>query len=121
MPLLAQTSAQPEKKTDEKAGPAPAPNPAALLERDPWGGFLVGIQSYTFLRFNLQQTIERTRALGLHYIELNNRHLALNATDEQINAARRLCLDGLRTIYTRTAGNRKPPQELATETQRHRD
>lgn len=60
---------------------------------DPLGGFLVGVQSYSFRQFNLEQALQRTRDLGLHYIELYRGHLPTNASDEQIQAARNLCFE----------------------------
>ena len=58
---------------------------------DPFGGFTVGIQSYTFRRFNLERTLQRIQELGLHFAEFYNAHVPLNSTDEQINAVRALC------------------------------
>src|SRR5437660_202499 len=49
------------------------PNPLsaapARQQPDPFGGFTVGIQSYSFRNFKLEQALERTRDLGLRYVE----------------------------------------------------
>jgi inosose dehydratase len=58
---------------------------------DPYGGFKLGIQSYTFRHFNTDQALKRTQDLGLHYIEFYREHLKPSATPEQIEAVRRLC------------------------------
>ena len=39
---------------------------------DPFGGFTLGVQSYTFRNFDLEPALKRTQALGLHYIEFFN-------------------------------------------------
>src|SRR5262245_36898282 len=62
-------------------------------KRDPFGGFTVGMQSYTFRNFKLDQALQRTADLGLHFIELYRGHLPVTATDEQIKAARNLCIE----------------------------
>ena len=74
--------------TTGTASIAPAAAPA---ERDPFGGFLLGVQSYSFRNFNLEQALQRTRDLGLHFIELFSAHLPVNSTQPQIQAARNLC------------------------------
>lgn len=58
---------------------------------DPFGGFTVGIQTYTFRNFTFEQALQQTADLGLHFVELYRGHLPLNATDEQIRAARNAC------------------------------
>ena len=58
---------------------------------DPFGGFTVGVQSYTFRRFNLERTLATVQDLGLHFIELYNGHLPTNATEQQIKTVRALC------------------------------
>ena len=66
--------------------------PAAAQEGpDPFGGFIVGVQSYSFRQFNLEQALTRIQDLGLHFVEFYNAHVPLGSTDEQINAARALC------------------------------
>ena len=71
--------------------PAQPAQPATEPVRDTFGGFLVGIQSYSFRNFNLEQAMQRIADLGIRYVELYNGHLPLNSTDAQINAARALC------------------------------
>jgi sugar phosphate isomerase/epimerase len=58
---------------------------------DPFGGFTLGVQSYTFRNFDLEPALKRSRDLGLHAIELYQKHAPLDATPEQIRALRKLC------------------------------
>jgi sugar phosphate isomerase/epimerase len=75
------------------AGIAAGPLAAASDDKqaDPFGGFKLGVQSYTFRHFNTEQTLKRTQDLGLHYIEFYRNHIYPNAKPEQIDAVRRLC------------------------------
>ena len=70
---------------------APASGAAVPAERDPFGGFVLGVQSYSFRNFSLEQALQRTRDLGLHFIELFSAHLPVNSSPAQIQAARNLC------------------------------
>ena len=60
---------------------------------DPFGGFKLGVQSYTFREFDLEQCLKRMKDMGLHYIELYQKHAPLGATPEQIKAILGLCKD----------------------------
>jgi sugar phosphate isomerase/epimerase len=69
----------------ERPGAQPAP------QRDPFGGLTVGVQSYSFRRFNLEQALQRIRDLGLHFVELYRGHVPVTAEAAPVNAARALC------------------------------
>jgi inosose dehydratase len=58
---------------------------------DPFGGFTLGIQSYTFRNFDLEPALKRTQDLGLHSIELYQKHAPANATPEQVKAILTTC------------------------------
>jgi len=74
------------------AGTATASQPASAGEGpDPFGGFMVGVQSYTFRQFNLERALQAIQQLGLHFVEFFNAHVPLDSTDEQINAVRAMC------------------------------
>lgn len=74
------------------AGPVSAAQPAAENGPDPFGGFTVGVQSYTFRNFRkLEDVLPRIQELGLHFVEFYNGHLPLDSSDADINAARALC------------------------------
>lgn len=47
----------------------------------------LGMASYTFRKFSLEDTLAMTKRLGLKRIALKSFHLPLEATDEEINAA----------------------------------
>ena len=71
----------------------------SLLRReekdDPFGGFTLGCQSYTFRNFDLEQALKRIKDLGLHYVEFYPDSTATRstATPEQIKAILKLCKD----------------------------
>jgi sugar phosphate isomerase/epimerase len=55
--------------------------------------FQLGIASYTFRAFSLDQTIEMTKRLGLTNMTLKDMHLPLTSTPEQIADVRRRIAD----------------------------
>jgi sugar phosphate isomerase/epimerase len=57
-------------------------------EGDPFKGLKMGIASYTFRKFNLDQAIAMTRQAGVKYITLKDVHLAMNSTPAERKAAR---------------------------------
>jgi len=67
---------------------APAAEPRQ--ERDPFGGFTVGIQSYTYRQFTFERALEQIQMLGVRNVELYRGHVPTNATEAQIKAARAL-------------------------------
>jgi sugar phosphate isomerase/epimerase len=50
---------------------------------DPWLGLKVGIASYTFSRFPLDETIRDIRKVGVRYVSIKEAHLPLKSTAEQ--------------------------------------
>jgi sugar phosphate isomerase/epimerase len=68
----------------------PAPGAAAKPE-DPFGGFKLGAQSYTFRQFNTEQTLQRLKGLGLHYVEFYQKHAPIESSPEQVRALLKLC------------------------------
>jgi sugar phosphate isomerase/epimerase len=81
---LAQTPPATQPAQPTTSGSA---QPAA---NDPFGGFTLGIQSYTFRNFNLEQALTRISDLGVRHVELFRGHLATTSTDAQIDAAKNL-------------------------------
>jgi sugar phosphate isomerase/epimerase len=71
----------------------PAPLAAEDQKDDPFGGFTLGVQSYTFRDFDLEPCLKRTKELGLHAIELFQKHAPLESTPEQRKALLALCRD----------------------------
>src|SRR5262249_31265338 len=60
---------------------------------DGLGGFTLGVQSYTFREFDLEPALKRTKDLGLHYIELFQKHCPMNASKDAVDAILKLCKD----------------------------
>jgi inosose dehydratase len=69
------------------------PNLDAKEEKqtEPFGGFNLGIQTYTFRKFDLEPTLKRIKEMGLHFVELYQKHAPLQSTPEQIEALLKLC------------------------------
>jgi inosose dehydratase len=53
---------------------------------DGFGGFTVGIQSYTFRNFNFEQAMQRIADLGVRNVELYRNHVPLSSTPQQFDA-----------------------------------
>jgi sugar phosphate isomerase/epimerase len=63
----------------------------AATEGDPFGGFTVGVQSYSFRKFDTEHALKGMRDLGLSHVELYPKHAPLSSTPGQIKAVRDLC------------------------------
>ncbi len=61
--------------------------------KDGWGGFPVGVQSYSLRNYKLPEAIRHLQGMGVHYVELAGTHLPPTASDEQIAEALKLCAD----------------------------
>src|SRR4051812_34798386 len=57
--------------------------------RDEFGGLKIGITSYTFREFNLEQAIAMTKQAGVKYISIKDMHLPMKSTLEQRQEAKR--------------------------------
>ena len=71
----------------------PASLPAEDKDAGPFGGFTLGVQSYSFRNFDTEQALKRTQDLGLHFIEFYQKHASLDSSPEQIKALLKLCGD----------------------------
>jgi sugar phosphate isomerase/epimerase len=60
---------------------------------DGLGGFTVGVQTYSFRKFPLEQALKRTKDLGLRVAETYRDHVPPTSKPEQIEAFRRLAGD----------------------------
>jgi sugar phosphate isomerase/epimerase len=63
----------------------------AEAAEDPFGGFTLGVQSYTFRNFDTEPALKRIKDLGLHHAELYQKHAPLESTPEAIKALLSLC------------------------------
>lgn len=55
------------------------------------GDISLGVQSYTFRQFNLEQALRRMKDLGIKFAEFYNAHIPLNSTPEQLRGILALC------------------------------
>ena len=60
----------------------PAPQPPI----DTYEKFKIGMAGYTFVKFDLDKTLETMERADVHYLCIKDFHLPLNSTDEQIAA-----------------------------------
>lgn len=63
------------------------------LADDAFGGFPVGAQSYSLREFNTLDTVRHLHGMGLHYVEMFDKHLPTAASDEQIQETLKLLAD----------------------------
>jgi len=63
---------------ETKPGPQPPPETGEK--------FKVGMAGYTFVKFDLDKTLETLKKSDVHYLCIKDFHLPLNSTDEQIAA-----------------------------------
>ena len=59
----------------------------ATQVKDPWRGFKVGIASYTFRKFSLDDTIKALKKLDLAYISIKDFHIPFTFSREERKAA----------------------------------
>ncbi len=64
---------------------------ARAAETDPFGGFTVGIQSYTFRKFNLERALKETQALGLANAEFFRGHIPTDTKPETLKGILKMC------------------------------
>jgi sugar phosphate isomerase/epimerase len=54
-------------------------------------GFGLGVQSYTFRNFDLEQALKRTKELGLKHVEFYSKHISPDANAQKIEGFLKLC------------------------------
>lgn len=60
-------------------------SPSVAAENsDPFGGWPIGIQSFSLRGFDVDQAIRHMQGLGLHYVEFYSKHVAIDSTDQQL-------------------------------------
>jgi sugar phosphate isomerase/epimerase len=64
----------------QQQGPGPRPAPETGEK------FKIGMAGYTFLKFDIDKTLETMQRLDVHYLCIKDFHLPLASTDEQITA-----------------------------------
>ena len=69
------------------AGSAMIANSSNLLaaqKDDRFGGWPIGIQSFSLRKFDRDQAIRHMQGLGLHFVEFYSKHVPLNSTEQQL-------------------------------------
>jgi sugar phosphate isomerase/epimerase len=64
---------------------------AALGRADDPSGITLGIQSYTFRQFKLEQALQRIQKLGIKHAEFYSAHVPPNSTPTQLETILKLC------------------------------
>jgi inosose dehydratase len=52
--------------------------------KDPWGGFPIGVQSYSLRNFSVEEAIRHLQGMGVHYVELFSKHLDQRPRSQQL-------------------------------------
>jgi sugar phosphate isomerase/epimerase len=58
---------------------------------DDFAGFAVGVQSFTFRNFDLEQMLKQTKALGLKSAEFYSKHIPPESSPDKLKAILKLC------------------------------
>lgn len=58
---------------------------------DPFGGLKVGVQSYSFRNFDLENALKRTKELGLGYAEFYRGHVPTGSPPDTLAGTKKLC------------------------------
>jgi sugar phosphate isomerase/epimerase len=72
---------------------AALPTFAFAKDEDPFGGFTVACQSYTFRKFDLEKAVAKIAECGIKNVEFYNQHVPVNSTPDQVKAVLKLCSD----------------------------
>ncbi len=62
-------------------------------EKDPWGGFPLGVQSYSLREFNTVEAVRHIQGMGLHYVEMFGAHLDPGSSEEKVAETLKLLKD----------------------------
>jgi sugar phosphate isomerase/epimerase len=62
-----------------------------MAAADPFGGLRVGVQSYSFRKFDLENALKRTQDLGLGYAEFYRGHVPTDSPAEKLAGVKKLC------------------------------
>ena len=60
---------------------------------DPFGGFTLGVQTYTYRKFGLERALKEIQGLGLRYVELTQLHVPADLAPEKLKTVVKLCDD----------------------------
>lgn len=71
-----------------------------VLGADEYGGFPLGVQSYSLRNFNVVEAVRHIQGMGLHFAEFYSKHLALDASDGQMAEVKKLLADADITLLS---------------------
>lgn len=63
----------------------------SVTAADDFAGFAVGVQSYTFREFDLEQMLKRTKELGLKSAEFYSKHIPPDSSPDKLKALLSVC------------------------------
>jgi hypothetical protein len=76
------------------AGLAGLPSVLQAADKDdPFGGFTLGMQSYTLRNFDLEPALKRIHDVGLRFAEFYQKHVPVTDNADAIKAVLKLCAD----------------------------
>ena len=59
-------------------------SPAGAQTSDRWGGFPIGVQSYSLREFKLPEVLRHLQRMQVKYVEFAGTHCPLTSTDDEI-------------------------------------
>ncbi len=62
-------------------------------EDDPFGGWPIGIQSYSLRKFDLNQAVRHMQGLGIHFVEFYSKHVSIDSTEAELASVKKLIHD----------------------------
>jgi len=69
----------------------------AQSPNDRFGGWPVGIQSFSLRKFSVDEAIRHMQGLGLHFVEFYSKHVPLNSTPQELaELSRKLDITGIK-------------------------
>jgi sugar phosphate isomerase/epimerase len=81
------------RRTTAVAAAVGLPAWAAGKDEDPFGGFTLAVQSYTFRNFDLDKAVSKIAECGIKNAEFFRKHIPVESTPDQIKSILRLCAD----------------------------
>ncbi len=63
---------------------------ANLVADDPYGGWPIGVQSYSLRKFNTIEAIRHMQGMGVHFTEFYSKHLPVDVSAEQLTETKKL-------------------------------
>ncbi|QDT10648.1 sugar phosphate isomerase/epimerase family protein [Stieleria marina] len=64
--------------------PSPVTRLAAAQTVDRFGGWPIGIQSFSLRKYDVDEAIRHMQGLGIHFVEFYSKHVSIDSTKEQL-------------------------------------